>query len=78
MKVLHTADWHIGSFRGPEKDGENLRYQDTIRCLEEMVAVAKEEKPDLVLVSGDIFDNQAIGQTRGIRRYTQHSASSGR
>lgn len=65
MKVLHTADWHIGSFRGPEKDGENLRYQDTLRCLEEMVEVAKEEKPDLVLVSGDIFDNQAIGQTRG-------------
>lgn len=67
MKVLHTADWHIGSFKGPKKDGEDLRRQDTIRCLEEMVRVAKEECPDLALVSGDIFDVQEIGQTRGHR-----------
>ena len=23
IKILHTADWHIGSFSGPEKNGEN-------------------------------------------------------
>jgi len=22
MKILHTADWHIGSFKGPEKEGD--------------------------------------------------------
>lgn len=28
MKVLHTADWHIGQFKGPVVDGVNLRSQD--------------------------------------------------
>lgn len=35
MKILHTADWHIGSFKGPEQDGVNLRSMDTLKCLEE-------------------------------------------
>lgn len=30
MKILHTADWHIGQFKGPVVDGVNLRSQDTI------------------------------------------------
>lgn len=55
MKILHTADWHIGTFKGPEKDGVNLRSADTMRCLRSMVEAAKEEHPDLTLVSGDIF-----------------------
>lgn len=28
MKILHTADWHIGQFKGPIVDGVNLRSQD--------------------------------------------------
>lgn len=42
MKVLHTADWHIGQFKGPVVDGVNLRSQDTVKCLEYMVQVATE------------------------------------
>ena len=38
MKILHTADWHIGSFKGPEQDGVNLRSMDTLKCLEEVVS----------------------------------------
>lgn len=44
MKILHTADWHIGQFKGPVVDGVNLRSQDTVKCLEYMVQVAIEEK----------------------------------
>ena len=29
LKVLHTGDWHIGSFPGPEVDGQNARFQDS-------------------------------------------------
>ena len=29
MKILHTADWHIGQFKGPVVDGVNLRSQDS-------------------------------------------------
>lgn len=55
MKILHTADWHIGVFKGPEVNGVNLRSLDTADCLDSMVERAREEKPELVLVSGDIF-----------------------
>ena len=64
MKVLHTGDWHIGSFKGPEKDGVNLRSLDTQKCLEELVRVAGTEKPELALVSGDIFDRAELWQGR--------------
>lgn len=56
MKVLHTADWHLGTFRSPVKDGVNLRTEDTKKCLDELVRVAKEEMPDYTLISGDVFD----------------------
>lgn len=55
MKVLTTADWHIGTFRSPVKDGVNLRTEDTKRCMDELIRVAKEEHPDFSLVSGDVF-----------------------
>ena len=71
MKILHTADWHIGSFKGPEKDGVNLRSQDTLNCLLNMVEVARKEKPELVLVSGDIFDRAEIWQGRSHKEVLQ-------
>lgn len=55
MKILHTADWHIGNFRSPMKNGVNLRSEDTKRCLDELVRVAKAEQPDFALISGDVF-----------------------
>lgn len=64
MKVLHTADWHIGQFKGPVEDGVNLRSLDTVKCLEYMVEKAREEKPDLVCISGDVFHQEQIGPAR--------------
>lgn len=55
MKILHTSDWHIGNFKSPVRDGVNLRTEDTKHCLEELVRVAKGERPDYTLISGDIF-----------------------
>ena len=56
MKILHTADWHIGEYKGPEKNGVNLRGQDVLHCLDALVERAEEEAPDLIVVSGDIFN----------------------
>jgi exonuclease SbcC len=64
MKILHTADWHLGSFRSPVKDGVNLRTEDTKRCLDKMIRVAREERPDYSLISGDIFN---VGRTMSDR-----------
>lgn len=70
-KVLQTADWHIGSFHGPEENGVNLRSADTLKCLDELVRIAKEEKPDLILVSGDIFHKAEIWQGRSHKEVLQ-------
>ena len=64
MKILATADWHIGNFRSPVKDGVNLRTEDTKRCLDELARVAGEEQPDYTLVSGDIFDAGKVWSDR--------------
>ena len=71
MKILHTGDWHIGSFKGPEKDGVNLRSLDTQKCLKEMMRVAETEKPELALVAGDIFDRAEIWQGRSHKEVLQ-------
>ena len=55
MKIFHSGDWHIGNFKGPEKDGVNLRSLDTKRCIEALAERVEQEKPELVLVPGDIF-----------------------
>lgn len=64
IKVLQTSDWHLGQPRSPVKDGVNLRLEDTKRCLDEMLRVAFEEKPDYVLVSGDVFDAGRVWSDR--------------
>ena len=55
MKIFHSGDWHIGNFKGPERDGVNLRSLDTRHCLESMAERAEVERPELMLVPGDIF-----------------------
>ncbi len=66
MKILHTADWHIGSFPGPEKDGVNLRAADTGMCLNHMHEMALIKKPDLMVVSGDVFHQARVWADRGL------------
>ncbi|MDQ4058910.1 MAG: exonuclease subunit SbcD, partial [Actinomycetota bacterium] len=51
MKVLHTADWHVG-----KKLGRIDRNDETKAVLDELVVVAEREQVDLVLVAGDLFD----------------------
>lgn len=54
MKILHTADWHIGrSIRG------RSRLEEQAEVLAEIADVAAEEAVDLVLVAGDQFDTSS-------------------
>jgi len=77
MKILHTGDWHIGPFPGPEKDGVNLREQDTYGCLEAMIDTAKEVSPDVAVICGDIFhtakvwSNRALQESNNAREYIE-------
>lgn len=51
MKILHTADWHLG-----KRLQDFQRLQEQRDVLAEIVAVATREDVDLVLVAGDLFD----------------------
>lgn len=54
MKILHTADWHIGrTIRG------RSRHEEQAAVLEEIVELARAENVDLVLVAGDQFDTSS-------------------
>lgn len=66
MKILHTADWHIGPLPGPSANGKNLRAEDTLRCIDELIAKAEVEHPDLCIIAGDIFHVSKTWSERGI------------
>ena len=67
IKVLHTGDLHIGNFPGPEENGENVRFKDICKCLDALVAGAKESKPDIAVIAGDIFHQARVWSDRGLK-----------
>ncbi|WP_033344835.1 exonuclease SbcCD subunit D [Catenuloplanes japonicus] len=51
MKILHTSDWHVGKvLKG------HTRVDEHIAVLRDVVEIAKKERPDLVIVAGDLYD----------------------
>jgi len=54
LKILHTSDWHVGKVLKGQS-----RVDEHIAVLAEVVDVTRAERPDLVLVAGDLFDNAA-------------------
>lgn len=67
IRVLHTGDLHIGNFPGPEQNGENVRFKDICKCLDALVAGAKEAKPDIAVIAGDIFHQARVWSDRGLK-----------
>jgi exonuclease SbcD len=51
MRLLHIADLHAGKTLGKVSRNPDLSY-----ALEQVLSFAKESRPDLVLVAGDVFD----------------------
>ena len=67
MKILHTGDLHLGSFPGPETDGENVRFLDICNCLDTMLTEAQQERPDIAVIAGDIFHQARVWSDRGLK-----------
>ena len=61
MKILATSDWHLGNlFHGNDRLPEHKHF------LQWLLVQIAEQKPDALLVAGDIFDNgnpSAVAQT---------------
>lgn len=52
MKIIATSDWHIGNlFHGNDRLPEHKHF------LKWLLTQIKEQRPDALLVAGDVFDN---------------------
>lgn len=51
MKILHTADWHLG-----KKLDYISRLDEQKEVLEEICEIADQQQVDLIIVAGDLFD----------------------
>lgn len=51
MKILHTSDWHIGHVLY-----DYDRHDEHIHIFKQIKEVIAEDRPDVLLVSGDIFN----------------------
>ena len=52
MKILHTSDWHIGKRLGVLQN----RLDEQAQVLDEITQICDDEKVELVIVAGDVFD----------------------
>lgn len=52
MRVLHTADWHLGrSLEG------RSRFEEQEAFIDELVDIVQKEAIDIVLIAGDVYDS---------------------
>ncbi|MDQ3671675.1 MAG: exonuclease SbcCD subunit D [Actinomycetota bacterium] len=51
MKLLHTGDWHVGKTLS-----RRSRIDESRQVLDELAALATAEQVDVMLVTGDVFD----------------------
>ena len=52
MKILHTADWHLG-----KKLEKFSRLEEQQAVMEEICQIADEQAVDIVLIAGDLYDS---------------------
>ena len=51
FRVLHTSDWHLGRALHEES-----LLGDQAWALDQLVALARDERPDAIVVAGDVYD----------------------
>lgn len=64
MKILHTSDWHLGKIIF----GRSLLEDQEYFIKESLLPALDDEQPDLVALSGDVFDRQ-IAPIEAIRLF---------
>ncbi|MFW5796412.1 MAG: metallophosphoesterase family protein [Alkalispirochaeta sp.] len=65
MKLLHTADWHVG-----KRLDRFSRIDEQRTVLEEIAGIADDEGVDLVIVAGDLYDTVNPGSEAEELLYT--------
>jgi exonuclease SbcD len=65
MKILHTADWHLG-----DRLGRIDRTEDLRRAVERVALHCKQQAVDVLLVAGDLFSE--LARPDGLRETIRH------
>ena len=52
MKLIHTADWHLGK----NIEGHS-RLEEQRLFLKDFINICEEEQADIIIIAGDIYDN---------------------
>lgn len=65
MRVLHTADWHLG-----DRLGRIDRTLDLRKAVERVGNYCRQEKVDVLLVAGDLFSE--LARPDGLRETIEH------
>jgi len=53
MRILHTSDWHLGTWLDTR---DKSRLPEQITFIDELCRICEDEKIELVIIAGDIFD----------------------
>ncbi|QDP40400.1 exonuclease SbcCD subunit D [Radiobacillus deserti] len=51
MKILHTADWHLGKIVNGIHMTEDQGY-----VLDQLLDIIEQERPDVIVIAGDLYD----------------------
>lgn len=73
MKIIHTADWHLGNvFHG------HVRTEEHRHFLNRLLDMLRDAQPDVLLVTGDIFDsaNPSAQAEKLLYNFLQQAVSS--
>ncbi|MBP3955110.1 exonuclease SbcCD subunit D [Gemmata sp. G18] len=65
MRILHTADWHLG-----DRLGRIDRTDDLRKAVERVADCCKQENVDVLLVAGDLFSE--LARPDGLRETIRH------
>ncbi|WP_347860512.1 metallophosphoesterase [Salimicrobium sp. PL1-032A] len=51
MKIIHTADWHLGKIIH-----KHHFTDDQKQIIDQFLTICMEEAPDAVIIAGDLYD----------------------
>jgi exonuclease SbcD len=54
MRIIHTADWHLGDWLGKIKRGDDFKLRVAM-----VAQLCEEHRVDVLLIAGDVFSEQA-------------------
>ncbi|MBR6509842.1 MAG: DNA repair exonuclease [Clostridia bacterium] len=60
IKILHTADMHIGAILGFLKHNADSRRFETLITFERIMDLAAKENVEVVAIAGDLFDSNKV------------------